>query len=127
MREFKYNRLLIKIYLWLSFAAAGALLLSFFFPEKKIAVVLFIPMFLYFIYRNMTVLKTFEDRCEIRIAPFQSILNVNYSEILKIYSEKNLLIILLDNGKKIKVSMSSFNASERNDVLEILDKQSKEK
>ncbi|MCP5514862.1 MAG: hypothetical protein H7A26_05315 [Spirochaetales bacterium] len=127
MREFKYNRLLIKIYLWLSFAAAGALLLSFFFPEKKIAVVLFIPMFLYFIYRNMTVLKTFEDRCEIRIAPFQSILNVNYSEILKIYCEKNLLIILLDNGKKIKVSMSSFNASDRNEVLEILNKQSKEK
>ncbi len=127
MREFKYNSLLIKFYLWLSFAATGILLISFFFPEKKIAVVLFIPMFLYFIYRNMTVLKTFEDRCEIRIAPFQSILNVNYNEILKVYSEKNLLIILLDNGKKIKVSMSSFNAPDRNDILDILNKQSREK
>ena len=123
MREFKYNSKIIRFYLWLSITASAVLIFSLFLPEKKIAVVLFIPMFLYFIYRNMTVLKTFEDRCEIRIAPFQSILNVNYNEILKVYSEKNLLIILLDNGKKIKVSMSSFNAYDRNDIIDILNKQ----
>ncbi|MDX9800963.1 MAG: hypothetical protein RBT69_06490 [Spirochaetia bacterium] len=71
----------------------------------------------------MTVLKTYDDRCEVRIAPFQGILKIEYKEILNVFEEKNLLVLLLDSGKKVKVSMSSFNSFERADVFNLFKNQ----
>lgn len=120
MREFHYNTKHVKIYMWLAIFCTPLSLFLLFVPSGRSNVAMILPVFMYFLYRKLVVVRAYDDHLELKLAPLQSLRIVNFNEIIDVMDENKKLILHLKDGKKIKIPYNLFNIYEREDFKNTL-------
>ena len=120
-REFNYNNFYVKVHLVGAFLLP---LLGVVLPLLLLGNIVIVGGFpiiiiiiLYFLFRNLTVLKIYNEHCEMKFAPAQGVKLIKYKDISYIEKQKYKYIVAMNNGKKIKMPLSIFNKTEREHVL----------
>jgi hypothetical protein len=119
MRKYKYNKTYKNVYLGTGiFCLLAALFMQI--VSMRTPPAMFLPIIIYFIYKNFIVVKTTDTYCEIKIAPLRSLQICQYSEVSRVGITQKKITMYMKNSKEIKIPFNILNKSEHHELIEFL-------
>ncbi len=123
VKEYRYNKVFLNIYLGLSIFCIIFIFIMLIISRGRSLgpnAALIMPIILYFIFRNYTVFKFFDDYFEFKPAPLRSVQIFKYSDLENIEVQNKKMYLYIKNEKRQRVILTSIDREKREELVSFL-------